>query len=261
MQKLLILNPPYALHHQGALQLEPSLGVAQTALQELIFLIYANQSVNNHPNALNWLRRTIFTILPLSPSDKTLLKVAAKRTRLVLPFEFQSLLNQAKFDPQSASLPDWKNFAQQELTLLASLPLHEQNIPFHSQIEILRYLEALIALPNPISHRPVSAALVSAESKILAHSINTNARIKPMHAETNLVRQWIEDHRCTFPQGSTLWVTLKPCRMCLAQLKEAFGETPLRVHYFFDDPGPHASDTVLKPMLSPQDVLLKMFVD
>jgi tRNA(Arg) A34 adenosine deaminase TadA len=40
------------------------------------------------------------------------------------------------------------------------------------------------------------------------------------HAELRLVHRWWHENRAPFPEGSTLYVTLEPCRMCAGAISQ-----------------------------------------
>ena len=97
-----------------------------------------------------------------------------------------------------------------------------------------------------LCNRAVGAVLVSAEGKILAQSVNQNAKNRTFHAEVTLIQSYWARYRQPFPCGTTLYVTLKPCKMCSAMIvRMAKDMRNFKVIYREDDPGPHARHTLL----------------
>jgi tRNA(Arg) A34 adenosine deaminase TadA len=88
--------------------------------------------------------------------------------------------------------------------------------------------------------------LFSKEGELLAHAVNTNARNRFCHAEINLLRELHFRGLKGIPAGASLYVTLKPCRMCAAMIL-SFCENSESIRVFYDenDPGPNARRTAL----------------
>lgn len=98
------------------------------------------------------------------------------------------------------------------------------------------------------SDRPVAAILVSAEGIVLAAARNTNSRNRTLHAEVNLLQSYHERCKRPIPAGASLYVALKPCKMCAGMIWECAEDlNSLRVFYGQDDPGSMAKATVLDP--------------
>lgn len=102
---------------------------------------------------------------------------------------------------------------------------------------------------DPIGNA-IGALLVSANGHILAWSINTAEINNTCHAETNLIQSFFKDHAPYrsrgLPKGSTLFTTLKPCKMCAGLILDS-AEDPaqLRVVYNQHDDTTLAGTTVL----------------
>jgi tRNA(Arg) A34 adenosine deaminase TadA len=92
--------------------------------------------------------------------------------------------------------------------------------------------------------RPVGAVLVDPSGRLIAAARNRNGRCRVRHAELSLVQAWGEA-RGALPAGSTLWVTLQPCRMCAAWWVAASGGQS-DVVFAERDPGPMAQGTALE---------------
>lgn len=97
-----------------------------------------------------------------------------------------------------------------------------------------------------LSDRPVAALLVSERGEILGAAANCNARNRTLHAEVNLVQNFYQRTGKRLPAGSTIYTTLKPCKMCAAMIWHSAEDLrTLRVIYAEDDPGPNGRATVL----------------
>lgn len=92
--------------------------------------------------------------------------------------------------------------------------------------------------------RPVGAVLVDGAGEVIAAARNRNGRCRVRHAELSLVQAWGEA-KGPIPAGSTLWVTLQPCRMCAAWWVAA-SDGAARVVFAERDPGPMAQGTALE---------------
>ena len=94
--------------------------------------------------------------------------------------------------------------------------------------------------------RPIAAILVSATNEILAHALNTNVCNRTQHAEVNLIQSYYLATGRGVPANSTLYTTLKPCRMCAAMIWHMADDIKsLQVFYGAHDPGPQARETIL----------------
>jgi tRNA(Arg) A34 adenosine deaminase TadA len=101
--------------------------------------------------------------------------------------------------------------------------------------------------------RAIGAVLLSKENELIAHAVNTNAVNRFCHAEINLLRELHSRGFGGIPAGASLYVTLKPCRMCAAMILEFCEDRrSIRVFYDEDDPGPNARRTALD--LSPDPI-------
>lgn len=104
--------------------------------------------------------------------------------------------------------------------------------------------------------RQVAALLVSAENELLSIGINENASNKTLHAEVNLIQSFYERHKKPIPTGSTIYTTLKPCKMCAGMILTcAENIDGIRIVYKDFDHGTLGRFTVfdkLKPQLQIQ---------
>jgi hypothetical protein len=100
------------------------------------------------------------------------------------------------------------------------------------------------ALPRALRDRPLVAALLDPEGRLLMAARNTSGSNRTLHAELNLVHAWWMATARPLPAGSRLLATLRPCRMCAALIARA-ATPPLEVLYLHHDPGPLAQHTAL----------------
>lgn len=218
-----------------------------SAICTLIEKIYALEAVQEKSRARSILRERIFSNAPASFTDSEMVKITAKR-----------FTSPAGVPPSVGELSDFEN-------VLASVDMRNYDTAFsdfslqRGQTLTNEEIEAtLTALRTKVtlgserwnSDRAVSALLVDARGGLLAWSWNTNAVIRTRHAEWNLCTA-LDKGRFgeirKIPSGSTLYVSLKPCRMCAAKIWEC-AEDPgqIRVVYFENDPGPLAQGTLLE---------------
>ncbi|MDR3606695.1 MAG: Bd3614 family nucleic acid deaminase [Oligoflexia bacterium] len=178
------------------------------------------------------LRERIYTNAPMNEALRGLVKVCAKRIDVDVPKDvLQTRLSQdaIRIDPP---------------------PLPEIAEPGPgSPMAQARWLAQSVArgkAPLYASDRPIGAVLVSQQGELLAYGANTNARNRSCHAEMNLLRTLYARTGKPIPAGSTLYVTLKPCRMCAGMIWDFCEDArTIRVLYDENDPGPHAQRTAL----------------
>ncbi len=188
------------------------------------------------------LRRPIHVSESLSEWDKNLVRVCAKR--FAASSNTMELAGESRVvDIGSDINPDQESYRHAELRGTVATPDEIQHmIGKISDAEREKWKHsALHRAP-----RCVVAALIGPDGKILEINANTNSAIQMRHAELNLLLALHESGFKTIPHGSTLYVTLKPCRMC-ASLIIAMQETPypIRVVALADDPGPHGRHQLL----------------
>ena len=237
---------------------EPVLpGCPDSSVARLISGIYAAEP----RMARKWVRGRIFTTQKsLTSLCRGIVKVAAKRITRVVPSpsspEIEALM-ELRGRALVRKLPATPRTGGADP---AALEFPADDI-LHSPDEVIAELrrlrqEHVRAGASGPQHRyerdrDVIALLVDREGRVLARARNTNATERTRHAEMNLVQGWWEHHRRPLPAGCTLWVTLKPCRMCAGAIWEAArnphdATRDLRVRYLEDDPGPNARLTVLE---------------
>jgi tRNA(Arg) A34 adenosine deaminase TadA len=208
----------------------------------LIERIYETESDRKPSQAQLLLREWILSSAEPSISDRELVKSAAKRLRAPAPE------------------PDWKSVRLRTLRKARELPdfsaivagtLPEfgvgSRVPRSSIRAHLSALREFSARGETkwTSDRPVSAILLDRDERLLSFTWNTNAVIRNRHAEWNLC-EVLRRAGKKISAGATLYVSLKPCRMCAARIWES-SEDPsaISVVYLENDPGRAAQGTLL----------------
>lgn len=193
------------------------------------------------------LRQRIWTTAPLSEMDRGMIKLTAKRARQLEPAEssaFDGELEEHLVAPAEALF--FESSLLQPVSPLSTEPLQNPG-------KIKAYLEHVQAqVPRgEVLHdynRPIAAALVDSKNQVLALSRHQGAVNKTLHAEVCLCQEWARGPEGPrFPEGSRLFVGLKPCQMCAAMISHLSRETrDFRVIYLQDDPGSLAQGTSLE---------------
>jgi pyrimidine deaminase RibD-like protein len=196
------------------------------------------------------LRRPLNVCGHLSEWDRNLVKVCAKRI---------SRQEKKSAWPRGARVIDT---GRDLLPDVESVRCPELRDTFASCAEIRELITALasnerqkwLGKPLHLSPRCVVAALTGPDGKILGVHANTNTSIQMRHAELNLFLAMHAAGMHKIPEGSTLYVTLKPCRMCASLILALQAKpSPLKVIALEDDPGPHGKHQLLPGLqLSPQ---------
>jgi hypothetical protein len=186
--------------------------------------------------ALAHLRGRLLTDAPETPSDRGLVRLAARRVRFGVDRRdvYHRVLHQG-LPPLTPSPPP------------PSLPLPPIG-PFHRMLEHLEGMlpSANADLPRWAHDRPIVALLLDAHGTPLWAARNRAARDRTRHAEAELVRGlWSSGAR--IPHGATLLCSLTPCRMCAGAILACLPDNPrLTVRYRNIDPGPMAAQTALE---------------
>jgi tRNA(Arg) A34 adenosine deaminase TadA len=113
---------------------------------------------------------------------------------------------------------------------------------------VLLFLEGEVVRTGDLHdcHRALACFLVDQEGRVVAAETNQSAHNKILHAETLLCQRYFEKHQDSFPSGSTMYVSLSPCRMCAEMIQGmTTGGGDFFVYYLAQDPGPSARDTCL----------------
>lgn len=218
-----------------------------SAISSLIEKICAAEAESENSRARSILRERIFSNQPASFCDAETVKVTAKR--FTAPVEIPPLVADLLVSENALSAVDMRSYE----TRFTDLPLARGQLLLNDEVAvILSHLQkqSRLATNRWNSDRPVSALLLGKTGVLLAWAWNTHSVIRTRHAEWSLCSALAAgdfgDLR-KIPVGATLYVSLKPCRMCAARIWEC-AEDPgqIRVVYFENDPGPLAQDTLLE---------------
>jgi hypothetical protein len=186
------------------------------------------------------LRNRIYTTAKLTPMCQGMVDLAAKRVTGEIRAKDQGIELQEELIEIKG--PD----------ILVSehlVPVH-WNPPkvIHTEVEAKGALEDLCRLipRGEVLHdhnRAIGAILCDQIGKVISWSTNNNYKNKTLHAEVCL----LQSLQGTLPEGGTLYVSLKPCRMCANMIAHLLPfDTKFSVRYLQDDPGPKASRTDLE---------------
>ena len=180
------------------------------------------------------LRERIFSKFPLTPACEGMIKVVAKRASVLPEIDYGDAFLKASVDGSRIEVSP----AEPRVFDLPNAPAS-----FISETEIANFALSL----KPHSDKPVGCVLISLTGKVLAYAWNTNSENRAQHAELNLIRSLQGKGLAKIPPHSTLWVTLKPCAMCAAQILAVAAENlpTVKIIYLEDDPGPKAQNSVL----------------
>lgn len=222
---------------------EPSIENPWTPMTALIEGIWAHEPAQ----ANRILRNRIYSFTERTPLCDGMIKVAAKRARLM------SRLEAYAFTEQSGDHLTWIEVRPSFSSQVTSLPPElerklGQALSLDEATTLARELSARSDQQEKRfeSDRAVGGVLLSRENEILSLGWNTNARLRIHHCEVNLIRGYL--HRChqKIPANTTLIVTLKPCALCAAQLFTFSEDLPsMKILYLEDDPGPAAANSIL----------------
>ncbi|MFN7729969.1 MAG: Bd3614 family nucleic acid deaminase [Bdellovibrio sp.] len=195
------------------------------------------------------LRQRIWTTAALSEMDRGMVKVTAKRASSISASD--SYLAPADLLPES----DWVQVgdlsSSMHLSRLATAtPSSPDELKNESQVvALLLELEAQVPR-GPVMHdnnRPIAAALWVPPGRINALSLHQGSVNKTLHAEVCLCQSFARQGFNSFPEGSRVFVGLKPCLMCSAMLSQmSAGLKDFKVIYLRDDPGTLAQGTSLE---------------
>lgn len=184
--------------------------------------------------ALRLLRRPIYLLREPTEAEREMIRVAAKRWRQIEPAQ-DAVTGWLSIDVSAAAAISRRLAA---IWLVAT--------PTATPMEMARVIAGGGRREGHRARqdRPVGAVLVGASGRVIAAARNRNGRCRVRHAELSLLQAWGEANG-PIPAGSTLWVTLQPCRMCAAWWVAASGGAA-RVVFAERDPGPMAQGTALE---------------
>jgi tRNA(Arg) A34 adenosine deaminase TadA len=204
----------------------------RSAILELVERIYHAESLARKSRARAILRERIYANYPATIAEREAVKVAAKR--MSAPAD-RAPPAEGTTPPEAPPLPSFSLPG-----LVPGMRVTQSDVP-----RILEFLkkETLSSRKRWTSDRAVSAVLVDRDGRLITQAWNTNATIRTRHAEKNLCDKLGGGK---IPEGATLYLSLKPCRMCAAMIWEAAADpAKLTVIYLENDPGPMAQGTLL----------------
>jgi tRNA(Arg) A34 adenosine deaminase TadA len=215
---------------------------ASSTIARLIESVYETESDREPSEARFVLREWIFSTETPSISDRELVKSAAKRLRAPEPEPDWTELRLRQLRAARV-IPDFRAETASELSGFGVGQLLPES-ELRARLVALRAFSEL-GEKRWRSDRPVSAILLDREGRVLGFSWNTNSLIRNRHAEWNLC-ETLRAQEEKIPRGATLYVSLKPCRMCAARIWES-SEDPsaVSVVYLENDPGRAAQGTLL----------------
>jgi hypothetical protein len=92
----------------------------------------------------------------------------------------------------------------------------------------------------------VSALLTDREGKVITYSWSRTGLNRTNHAELQLVQNLYHSGVAYFPDHSTLWISLRPCAMCSAQILGLMKcSKGFKIRFLEDDPGPLSKNSCL----------------
>jgi deoxycytidylate deaminase len=94
--------------------------------------------------------------------------------------------------------------------------------------------------------RPVSAILTGEDNRILAYSWSETNQNRTAHAELGLIHSFLNEGLSSKAKGAILWVSLRPCAMCSAQILGLMTILPdLKIRFLDEDQGPASKNSCL----------------
>ncbi len=193
------------------------------------------------------LRRRIFTDGSLSNWDQHLIKVCAKRVNTGGDFRRVTGDGIRGIDVGHEIKPDASSVRATEHV--------GENLSPESALALVRQLAEAGDLAHSMAKthlkpRGVASALVGIDGILLGAAVNTNHTCQPRHAEVNLFLNLSRDGIHQIPAGSTLYTSLKPCRMCASLILELDSSKDLKIIAGCDDPGTFGRHSLLDGILT-----------
>ncbi|KAB8028115.1 Bd3614 family nucleic acid deaminase [Fluviispira multicolorata] len=201
---------------------------------------------NQYPDtSLKILRNKIYTNYCPTEMCRGMLKVAAKRMSFLKVIHNQNILIQyPKIEVNYNNLG--QSLEKEIIDIHTHFTLHNKNnIDF---MKISDCLSKQIKIENEKyeSSRQVASILVDANGNIISVGLNENSRNKTMHAEVNMIQKYYSVFNKPLPKGSSIFTTLKPCKMCAGMIWNcAENIFELNLYYLHKDNGSMAKSTVL----------------
>jgi hypothetical protein len=216
----------------------PTIQTPWTPLTALIEGIW-----NHSPEFANKiLRNHLYSFYSRTPLCDGMIKVAAKRARIMTEFESYEFTEKLSGQSWVEVFPSFEDKVGDQSNLIGQTISSEEAVVLAKELSF----KSAKNDENFESDRAVGAVLISKKNEILSVGWNTNARQRIHHCEVNLIRNYLIRTGQKIEPNATLIVSLKPCAMCAAQLF-TFSEnfSSLKVIYLEDDLGPAAQNSVL----------------
>ncbi|WP_186647873.1 Bd3614 family nucleic acid deaminase [Fluviispira vulneris] len=195
--------------------------------------------------ALRILRNKIFTNYHLTEMCLGMVKVTAKRIAHIKNISEQNIL--IKDQIIEISLRKYENNLTEELDFL--LKKYDSKMKKELNfMQIAQHLAKEIKIENEKyeSCRQVACLLVDSNRNVISYGLNENSKNKTLHAEINMIQNFYNKNNKILPSGSSIYTTLKPCKMCASMIWHcAENISDIKVYFLNDDPGTMAKSTVL----------------
>jgi tRNA(Arg) A34 adenosine deaminase TadA len=201
------------------------------------------------------LRQRIFTTAVLSEMCKGMIKVVAKRASGELvpeqDSEFKESLEFIEIDSADRELSAVTHLNSENKMPLDKVNCWLRGVDANSDLKLLQAAHELSKqVPRgDIRHdydRNIAALLISRQGEVLSYGVNSNSKNKTLHAEVNLVQRYFREHGSKIPEGSILYSTHKPCKMCAGMIYDWMEKSKnTKVYYSVEESGGLSSQTVL----------------
>lgn len=200
------------------------------------------------------LRQRIYTTAPLTEMCRGMIKVVAKRaTEKTLPQNHQLELA-AQFQEVGARTEPVATVRHLNSENTTSLPEIQEWLQRQAPQRPVDFLRVAGGLARRIPRggvlhdfdRDIAALLISPAGTVLSYGINSNSKNKTLHAEVNLVQRFYRENGLKIPEGSILYSTHKPCKMCAGMIYQwSEASDSLQVYYSIEETGLFSRNTVL----------------
>ncbi len=190
------------------------------------------------------LRKRLFSTEALTPLCQSMVKVTAKRVTGSIKAEDHGIDLQNSLDlvvDKNEGLLRSKHRSLEKFDLSKSIDLKTAPGILKEYLEKMPRGEILHDY-----NRAIVAILADQQGKIISAVGNNNYKNKTLHAEICLMQDYIAQYGKPVPQGSIIYSSLKPCKMCSDAILSYCKNTQVQVYFLEDDPGPLAKETSLE---------------
>jgi len=218
---------------------------AATALMQSVFEAHRDLS-------FFILRQRIYTNEPFCEMTAGMLKVIGKRieydfraqgrVELLSKLGLSDIVEVEFVDMQSS----WQAVLQRKRTSVFFKD--EPILSAESAYKLLARLQSEIPKQKALHDQPreVAALLVGPAGELISTAVNESVLNKTLHAEINLVQNFLWTEKIKIPPYYKIYVSHKPCKMCAAMIYESCENPSLNeVIYFQNVEGRHSVNTVL----------------